>query len=178
MFRDCRCLQCGRTSGQCSEGPLNQFVPREKYEAIVVDDGSTDSTPEIAARYEVVVLTQPHQGAGQARKLGVHQASGEIILFTDADRVPASNSLEALLSPFINHQIAGAKGTYRTRQPTLLARFVQIEYEEKYDKMKRECYIDFVDTYSAAYRNEVPSGRKASTPLLLATEDVDLSYKV
>ena len=125
------------TIGQCLEGPLNQFVPREKYEAIVVDDGSTDSTPEIGAKYEVVVLSQPRQGAGQAGNLGVHQANGEIIPFTDADRVPASNWLATLLSAFIDHEIAAAKGAYRTRQESLLARFVQIEYEEKYDKMER-----------------------------------------
>ena len=46
------------------------------------------------------------------------------------------------------------KGAYRTRQKTLIARFVQIEYEDRYRLMAGADSIDFIDTYSAGFRRE------------------------
>ncbi len=56
------------------------------HEIIVVDDGSTDETPGLAARYDVTVLhTGGRRGPAFARNLGANAASGEILLFIDAD---------------------------------------------------------------------------------------------
>ena len=51
--------------------------------------------------------------------------------------------------------MVGVKGAYLTRERRLAARFVQCEYAYKYERMKRMPAIDFIDTYSAAYRREV-----------------------
>lgn len=62
----------------------------EPFEVIVVDDGSRDSTFEIAeqAQGNVSVLRQENQGPGPARNSGVRHAQGEALAFTDADCVP------------------------------------------------------------------------------------------
>ena len=65
-----------------------QTVPREEYEIIVVNDGSSDGTREIATRRDAILISQPHRGAAATRNAGAHRAHGEIILFTDADCVP------------------------------------------------------------------------------------------
>jgi glycosyltransferase involved in cell wall biosynthesis len=59
-------------------------------EVILVDDGSTDGTVAIAERAgsAVTVLRQRHLGPAAARNLGVRQAGGELLAFTDADCVP------------------------------------------------------------------------------------------
>ena len=56
-----------------------------------------------------------------------------------------------MLRPLADPEVVGAKGVYRTRQKSLVARFVQIEYEDRYRLMARLPYIDFIDTYSAAF---------------------------
>ena len=85
-----------------------------------------------------------------------------------------------MLEPFHDPEVIGVKGVYRTRQKSVIARFVQIEYEDRYRLMAGLPSIDFVDTYSAAFRRErflEMSGYDTSFPVACA-EDVELSYRM
>lgn len=167
------------TIGECIAALLKQTVTRSHLEVIVVDDGSSDATHEVAASYGVKVLFQPHRGIGAARNLGVDQAQGDIILFTDADCAPAHDWIETLMEPFQDSEISGAKGIYKTYQRGVIARFAQLEYEDKYDKMRKDEYIDFVDTYSAAYRKSVFSKDGGFDPTFHRSgEDIEFSYRL
>jgi glycosyltransferase involved in cell wall biosynthesis len=67
-------------------------------EAIVVDDGSTDGSAEVARRFdEVIVLEQENEGPAAARNRGVARSSGEFITFLDADDRMAPGRLSAQL---------------------------------------------------------------------------------
>jgi len=166
------------TLGGCLAALLDQSTPRGEYEVIVVDDGSTDRTREVAKKYDVHLLSQPNQGPGAARNLGVNQARGEIILFTDADCVPTKEWIEEMIKPFAEPGVVAVKGAYRTRQRALLARFIQAEFEERYALLERERYVDFVDSHSAAYRKTGFLAAGGFDPGFLLSEDVDLSYKL
>jgi len=105
---------------------------------IVVDDGSTDETSGIAERHDVTLVRQPPRGAAAARNRGVAASEGEIVLFTDADCVPDTNWIAEMVRSFGDPEVVGAKGVYRTRQKEIVARFVQCEYEERYELMARQ----------------------------------------
>jgi GT2 family glycosyltransferase len=74
----------GHTLDQCLRSLKQLAYPN--YEVIHVDDGSTDDTPEIAARHpSVSTICQKNSGLSAARNAGLAAASGEIIAYTDSD---------------------------------------------------------------------------------------------
>lgn len=156
-----------------------QTYPPERYEVIVVDDGSTDDTSALAMAHGARVLRQPHQSPAAARNAGACVARGEVLLFTDADCEPAEDWIAALVAA-LEPGVAGAKGVYQTRQRAVLPRFVQAEFEDKYARLAKHTWIDFVDTYSAAYRRidfEAEGGFDPTFPTASA-EDIELSFRM
>ena len=164
----------------CLDALLNQTTESDA-EILVIDDGSTDNTAIVVTRYSNVrLITQQNAGPAAARNRGAEEARGTIILFTDDDCVPTPEWVAALTEPFKDRTVVGTKGVYRTRQRSLAARFVQIEYEDKYRLMSDLPQIDFIDTYSAGFRRDrflEMDGYDTSFPVACA-EDVELSYRM
>jgi cellulose synthase/poly-beta-1,6-N-acetylglucosamine synthase-like glycosyltransferase len=170
----------GATLGACLEALLGQSVPRESCEVIVVDDGSTDDTPAVLARFPVTAVRQGNRGPAAARNRGASLARGEVVLFTDADCVPGAGWVAQMLAPFADARVAAVKGAYRTAQRSLVARFCQAEFEERFAMLRRAPQIDMVDTYAAAFRREVfaaMNGFDESFPVA-NNEDTDLSWRL
>ena len=169
-----------RTLDDCLSALSDQTVERSRYEVIVVDDGSTDQTEDIAGSYDVRLIAQSNAGPAVARNRGAVEARGYLLLFTDADCAPCRNWIEHMTRPFADPDVVGAKGVYRTRQRALVARFVQLEYEGKYARMRRQAQIDFVDTYSAAYRRDIFLANGGFDPLFStpSVEDQELSFRL
>ncbi|MGD1024339.1 MAG: glycosyltransferase [Candidatus Sulfotelmatobacter sp.] len=166
--------------GTCLEALLKQTPPKN-IEILVVNDGSTDNTVGAVERFSGVrLISQANAGPAAARNRGALEARGTIILFTDDDCVPMPEWLDAMLEPFQDPEVVGAKGVYRTHQTSPVARFVQIEYEDRYRLMRSQSSIDFIDTYSAAFRRDrflAMNGYDISFPVACA-EDIELSYRM
>jgi glycosyltransferase involved in cell wall biosynthesis len=84
--------------GRCLEALSRQTIPRDAYQIIVVDNGSSDSTAEIARGFAgVEVIAEPRPGSYVARNLGIGRVDAPITAFTDADCTPAPDWLEQVL---------------------------------------------------------------------------------
>jgi glycosyltransferase involved in cell wall biosynthesis len=82
------------------------------YEIILVDDGSTDQTREIASRYSGVLYFRHEKnfGLSVARNTGILAATGEIIAFTDSDCRADEDWLYYLVADLLNSDFAGIGG--------------------------------------------------------------------
>src|SRR6185436_15848936 len=80
---------------RCLTALASSGLPRESWELIVVDDGSTDATELVAARYADVAVRlagNPH-GPAYARNRGAEASRGEVLVFVDADVVVHPDTL-------------------------------------------------------------------------------------
>jgi len=66
-----------------------------EVEVVVVDDGSTDNSPEIARRFPVRYIRQPNRGLCEARNAGIRESKGDYLVFLDADDRLKPRAIEA-----------------------------------------------------------------------------------
>lgn len=168
-----------RTIQDCVKSVKEQRIDGT-FEVIVVDDGSSDATSALAENCGAIVLRQENAGPAKARNNGARHSTGEVLVFIDSDCLAEKNWLSEMLSAFADKSVCGVQGAYRTRQKSLVARFVQIEIEERYEKMKRSENLDWIGSYSAAYRKKdffEAGGFDESFPIA-SGEDPELSYKM
>lgn len=69
----------------CLTSLRKQTYPRDRYELLVIDGGSTDRTLEIAKRHAVTLLHEEQSHAEYGKTLGVAHAKGDMLAFVDAD---------------------------------------------------------------------------------------------
>lgn len=80
------------------------------FEIIVVDNGCTDRTVEIAELLGCVVVSETKLGLSHARNAGAKAAKGDILCFIDADGVLSKTWLQAAQRCFANEKIGGVSG--------------------------------------------------------------------
>ena len=79
---------------------IKQSLDKDKFQVIVVDDGSTDKTPDYLSaivksnQLNLLTITQDNTGQGEARNKGIDIAEGKILLFLGDDMIVKKNFLE------------------------------------------------------------------------------------
>lgn len=98
-------IPCYNQSEFLSESVVSVLRQSYKhYEIIVVNDGSTDNTTEVAKKFHNVrLIEQTNMGLAEARNTGLSESNGEFLIFLDADDRLLSNALEIGVKAFENH---------------------------------------------------------------------------
>ncbi|MBN2791921.1 MAG: mycofactocin biosynthesis glycosyltransferase MftF [Desulfuromonadales bacterium] len=86
--------------------------PQDRLEVVVVDDGSSDATPQVAEELGAILLESGAVGGGPAlaRNKGASVATGEILAFIDSDCTAADDWLSDLLPAFSDEKLAAVGG--------------------------------------------------------------------
>lgn len=111
--------------GNCLQSLKKQTISKDKYEIVVVDNGSTDNTTGVAKQFRVKIIKyQKDHNISSVRHHGVKYSHGDILAFTDADITVPDNWLELLLKNFRETKAICIGGSTMPDQTTTIPRFL------------------------------------------------------
>lgn len=144
---------------------------------ILVDDGSTDGSAEIATTRGVEVIRGEGRGAGAARNLGIFAARTPLVWFVDADCVAAPDALDRLRPHLRDPEVAGVGGTYDIApDATLLERLIHEEIKVRHDAMPPD--VDFLATFDVLYRRAALAAIEGFDERYLKGQDAELAFRL
>ncbi len=114
------------------ESIISSDYPKDKFEVIVVDDGSKDKTLSIAKKFKskmVRIYTKTNGGKGTALNLGIKKSKGEIIFSMDADTFVEPSCVKEMVRYFKNPKVMSVTPSMLIYNPQgVLQRIQQAEY--------------------------------------------------
>ena len=165
--------------GRLLAGIQQQTMPKEDYEVILVDSGSTDATVNIAIHYgaKIIRIKPEDFSFGYALNVGCRAAKGEFLLFASAHVYPVYKDwLEQMIAPFKNEKVALVYGKQRGNEFT---KFSEQEIFKKWfpEESNFEQKHPFCNNANAAIRKtlweEIPYDEN-----LTGLEDIDWAKKI
>jgi cellulose synthase/poly-beta-1,6-N-acetylglucosamine synthase-like glycosyltransferase len=161
--------------------------PKAKYEIIVVDSGSTDSTTEIVEmlieKYDLsdplfrLVEEDERRGKASAINFGKRHAKGEIVLVTDANSIFDKNVLKEMMPHFKDSKVGAVSGRYSISNPDKIIPSSEAFYWDiEHITLLGESFLDSISTVIgtiSAWRIELMNFR----PITIS-EDLDMTIQV
>jgi glycosyltransferase involved in cell wall biosynthesis len=181
-----------------SIGRCIQSLQAQTYrplEIIVVDDGSRDATASVVGGLGGVrLLRQPHLGAGSARNACARSASGDILVFIDADMECPPAFVSRLVAPILERGVVGtftreimvANGDRRWAQAHMLGRFLPADrhfppdfpdHWENFRAIRRDAFWSVDGFDEVGHGEDVTVGRKLGIPAEVADGAICYHYE-
>jgi glycosyltransferase involved in cell wall biosynthesis len=161
-----------------------QTYARDRYEIIVVDDGSTDGTEpylqELKKQKALHYIRQSNSGPAQARNAGADLAKGEVLAFTDDDCLPDANWLTALAGAYADHQkgkIGGIGGRIENiANDRFLQRYYQVQggYHTGHEARPHL----YLDTANASFPRSIFMEMGGFNERFVSGEDVEFGLRL
>jgi cellulose synthase/poly-beta-1,6-N-acetylglucosamine synthase-like glycosyltransferase len=131
--------------------------PKDRFEVILIDNNSTDSSEDIARSYPITVLREENvQSAYASRNRGIKEARGEMIAFTDADCIVTPRWLKELAGYWSDGSAGCFCGEIEAYNPTSMVEKYSARREILSQKWTlADSYLPFAQTANSAFRKEV-----------------------
>ncbi len=161
--------------GACLDSLLLAMNDRDDCEIIVIDNGSTDGTVEIARARGVRVLHRPGLTVSAMRNLGCAVAHGKFLAFVDADVTIDSDWVETaleLMKPGGVAMVGASPGI--PHDSTWVAKAWHLQVQARRQRSRRQ----WLESMNMIVRKEVFHAVGGFDESLITCEDVDLGYRV
>ncbi len=154
-----------------------QIEPKD--EVIVVDNGSSDNTAEVAANFHAKVVSERIRGRGRARNAGFKSAAGEFVIFLDADCLPRKDWLRNLLAPFDDSTVGCVGGEIiNAYTDSPLSSYLASKGHLSQKITFEHPFLPFAQTGNVAFRRVVISRIGAFDDFMEEGEDADLCWRM
>ena len=151
------------------------------YEVIVVNDGSTDGTRQIAEGYnDIRLIHQENKGLSEARNVGIRAATGEIVAFTDADCMADPDWLTHLVARFQSSDFGAVGGPNLTPpDDSFIASCVAVSPGAPTHVLLDDEVAEHIPGCNMAFRREALEAIAGFDPIFRAAgDDVDLCWRL
>lgn len=140
---------------RCLAALAEQSLDRDGYEVMVVDNGPDERMGRLAERFGARYVVHPEGGSYAARMRGVSAASGNLLVFTDADCAPPPGWLATIVRLFDDPACLVACGPSFSLGSSTVASWVQWVDESRWRRLLRLDRVAYCDTRNLALRREV-----------------------
>ena len=162
----------------CCLDSLERQTLRDALEIIVVDDGSRDNSPQIVGSYPVRLIRQQNGGPAAARNAGAAAARAPVVLFLDGDCVAPPRWAESMIGALQDGKAEAAVGTIVPSTMGVLPALIQMEIEQRYARLRRRDYVDFIAAPSCAVRRDCFLRIGGFNEAFRFNEDVELAFRL
>lgn len=173
---------CSYNGGTTLEQCLNSLLALDypDYEIIVVDDGSTDNTRSLLARFPSVrAIHQTNQGLSVARNVGLKAATGAIIAYTDSDCFADPDWLTHLVCQLQRSGAAAVGGPNLTPEDGRRAACVAAAPGQPTHVLESDQVAEHIPGCNMAFRREALLAANGFDPVYRkAGDDVDLCWRL
>ncbi len=161
--------------GNCLDALFVLDYPREKYEVIVIDNGSTDGTVRIAEEKGAAVYLQPDLTISGMRNYGVKLAHGDVVAFVDADVLVRKDWLTSAL-PILFEDGVGCVGCSPEIPDN--AGWVEKTWHIQIDTRPERFEKDWIASMNMLVRKQAFEETGGFNESLRTCEDVDFCYRL